>query len=951
LKLTTCTLQVETWANRNNAPVDGLVLEASGRVELRGCTITTFEQSESWQSWTWQDAAVDMDGGSLLVEKCRFLCDTAGGRRTKYAITTAPDSEVSIEKTSFGGFLGGGIEFAPNADLAGVGIELTTEDDQPVVHARGGTWTRDVSIRTLDVYFDNAPCVFNGATLTVSNSTLRSNFTTQGSRKQSALRFINGGRGEITESRLLGYEWGETGDGVNSWSAFLVVGSDTGDASSLAVRKSYLGSGRIAGEPAPFYGILSHSNASVEITDSLIHNNHCALYFDRVPSYGVIVNNEFQGNTQYAVRNSGPARLAAHDNWWGSPTGPRHSSNPGGVGDPVSNYVDYAQFKIENPGAATWLLNPVAGQETSNLFDQQNQLGVELMGFRVKPAEILLEQLVFRVQDRVEGDAVFDWNKLKNFRLVEDANGNGNVDVGENRRVGGTPVVVARGETLYLIFQQAFFSQKNPSNGYILLADAQGLSVGDAFIVQLMDNNSRIRTALFGADVSPVYHYFMEGKVVLSDPSYGQFGDEMTGLPTQNAVRLLGVQFRSPRMTVEQVTFHLSEVAGLMPDNIVGFDFVQDTNRNGLADADETVRVSNPDFQMDYEGGTGTLVFKTSVPANGDYLLIGSFRFLGGDELLTVSLGEEDLVVQGDFPVDGSVTPARHAVESPTILGTSPQWFPETLSEVKPRPGLVVAGFLLQPPGRSVLGIRLDLRDMVGVQTGDLGNALLCRDVDEDGVLDAGSDVLLATGQIELSGSTGTIRFNKTFTPGEKLADGTTASSTLALCSYLIVLDWLKPQPGDEFTAALRSEGVSVSPGLRVMGDLPWTRWVAPGGEVTDGRMALSKWTLDYRSPGGRMCSARFNQAGDKVIVGTIRVPPGFSMRGATPPDDASGSFGPGAVRRVLLGRCVCNHGHPRRDVEHLGTFGRQTFRVLFQRYDHQCGRAVAGSEEPAGHQ
>lgn len=868
LKLTTCTLEVETWANRNNASVDGLVLEKTGRVELRGCSVTTLEQSESWNNWAWQDAAVDMDGGSLLVTKCQFRCDTGNGRQTKYALMTAPDSEVSIEKSSFGGFLGGGIAFLPNADLAGVGTQLTTVDDQPVIRARGGVWTRDVTMRTLDVYFDNAPCIFNGATLTVDNSILRSNFATQSQKKFSALRFINGGRAEITESRLLGYEWGDAGDGTSSWSAFMVVGNDAGDTSTLALRNSYLGSGRIAGEPAPFYGIVSHSRSSVEITDSLIHNNHCALYFDRIPASVALSNNEFQGNTLYAVRNTGPSRLTAFNNWWGSPTGPRHSSNPGGVGDPVSNYVDYAQFKIENPGTATWLLNPVAGQETSNLFDLENQTGVELMGFRVKPGEIQLEQLVFRLQDRLAGDAIFDWNKLRNFRLLEDTNGNGNVDSGETRRVGGTPTLVARGENLYLIFGQPFSSQKDSAKGYILLADAQGLSLGDAFIVQLMDNNSRIRTPLFGADVSPVYHYFMEGKVVLSDPSYGQFGDDMTGWATQNAVRMLGLQFRSPSMTVNQVVFHLSEIAGLMPDNFLGFELVQDTNHNGLADVSETVRVSDSDFQMDYEGGTGTLVFKTAVPANGDYLLMGRFRFLGGDEKLMVSVGADDITVQGDFPVDGQVTPVRHAVESPTTLGTSPQWFPETLSEVKPRPGLVIAGFLLQPPGREVLGLRLDLRDMVGVQAGDLGNALLCRDLDEDGVLDAGSDVILATGKIEVSDTTGTIRFSKTFTPGEQLANGSVSASPFALCSYLIVVDWLKPQAGDEFSAALRADGVLVSPDLRVTGDLPWTRWVVPGGEVTDGHMGLSKWALDYRSPGGRMCAARFNHAGDRVIIG-----------------------------------------------------------------------------------
>ncbi len=39
----------------------------------------------------------------------------------------------------------------------------------------------------------------------------------------------------------------------------------------------------------------------------------------------------------------------ATENWWGSHTGPTHAANPGGTGDPVSNYVDFAGFAAVSP--------------------------------------------------------------------------------------------------------------------------------------------------------------------------------------------------------------------------------------------------------------------------------------------------------------------------------------------------------------------------------------------------------------------------------------------------------------------------------------------------------------------------------------------------------------------------------------------------------------------------
>ncbi|MBE0431891.1 right-handed parallel beta-helix repeat-containing protein [candidate division WOR-3 bacterium] len=57
----------------------------------------------------------------------------------------------------------------------------------------------------------------------------------------------------------------------------------------------------------------------------------------------LITNCNITDNAGFAVRNADPTELVvAENNWWGDATGPFHpASNPGGMGDTVSDYVDY----------------------------------------------------------------------------------------------------------------------------------------------------------------------------------------------------------------------------------------------------------------------------------------------------------------------------------------------------------------------------------------------------------------------------------------------------------------------------------------------------------------------------------------------------------------------------------------------------------------------------------
>ncbi|NVN91844.1 MAG: right-handed parallel beta-helix repeat-containing protein [Desulfuromonadales bacterium] len=55
--------------------------------------------------------------------------------------------------------------------------------------------------------------------------------------------------------------------------------------------------------------------------------------------------NNIFNNANYGVQNvSSSLTINATYNWWGAATGPRHSSNPLGTGDRVSDYVDFAHF-------------------------------------------------------------------------------------------------------------------------------------------------------------------------------------------------------------------------------------------------------------------------------------------------------------------------------------------------------------------------------------------------------------------------------------------------------------------------------------------------------------------------------------------------------------------------------------------------------------------------------
>lgn len=71
----------------------------------------------------------------------------------------------------------------------------------------------------------------------------------------------------------------------------------------------------------------------------------------------VVENNNFEGNKSYGIFNDMDVLISAPDNWWGDPSGPYDPTtagdnpsydNPEGLGDEVSEYVDYEPWR-ESP--------------------------------------------------------------------------------------------------------------------------------------------------------------------------------------------------------------------------------------------------------------------------------------------------------------------------------------------------------------------------------------------------------------------------------------------------------------------------------------------------------------------------------------------------------------------------------------------------------------------------
>ena len=109
-------------------------------------------------------------------------------------------------------------------------------------------------------------------------------------------------------------------------------------------------------------GAVTFDNASPSLKNCLFENNYYGI-IARNTSLPKIISCDFVGTDQtngYGVWNMTATNTVTATNcWWNSNTGPRHASNPGGLGERVSDYVVFTPF-------AQQLAKPVLGDVSMN---------------------------------------------------------------------------------------------------------------------------------------------------------------------------------------------------------------------------------------------------------------------------------------------------------------------------------------------------------------------------------------------------------------------------------------------------------------------------------------------------------------------------------------------------------------------------------------------------------
>ena len=128
------------------------------------------------------------------------------------------------------------------------------------------------------------------------------------------------------------------------------------------------------------YGILiGHSGdtqtlTDIDVTYNRVYGNDVGIKV-RSSAGGVVVNyNNITGNITYGVENTTTTTLDAENNWWGDSSGPYYlTTNPDGLGDAVSDNVDYEPWLTVPWGSKAFILKDsgVPGKGLDNAPGQQ----------------------------------------------------------------------------------------------------------------------------------------------------------------------------------------------------------------------------------------------------------------------------------------------------------------------------------------------------------------------------------------------------------------------------------------------------------------------------------------------------------------------------------------------------------------------------------------------------
>lgn len=679
---------------------------------------------------------------------------------------------------------------------------------------------------------------------TLNASNVAFDFTTRSTWHEpdrlNGINCLDGSSSTFDNCSFRGQETRSTGNDTD-WSALIYVAPDA----ALELTSCFFAPPMNPTIPTG-YAIRSWSQKVLRLVRCTFLEQYYAVRLDAYPLSGYIHNSNMVDN-YFAVLNGTPGMFDTQGNWWGSPTGPTHIQNPGGVGDPVSDNVDYGQSALAPKGTQITVLNPTGGQESNPLIVQDPAQKVELYGFRITPGQTSIDSVGFRIYNLAGLEA----SQFANFKLVRDDNGNQTAGPAEISGAVAASRVISDQSGIRIYFDSLFSTPSDTTRGFILICDLSGVQTSDSMYVEMPDYLIYPSPVQAVISKMTVTQHKADTAIWISDPAAGPVTDHLSGAIRQNNVVLYAFNLVGASQQTRALRFTLSDVRNLSRSVITSAALYRDLNGNSQLDASDE-RIGSP-TEIVITNGNGHMGFAETLIMNRAYLLVANFRGLNDGAALTVQLLANNVYLNAPSSVLGYCSAVEHVTDFPYVISQSDAWDPPTnFGDSTNQANLVPLGVRFSPLGRTINALTITLESIVGIYAGEISNCRLVWDKNNNGLFDAGEEQVGGSGAIQIDGNEGSILFSAPFVVRGR---------------YLVLADFLTLVNGDEFTISIQPEDVSVPDSSRVTGSVQPIRYVVQAG-TPDSRSPNMNWTLTYRSPGGGTVIGNYNNAGNKVILG-----------------------------------------------------------------------------------
>ncbi len=224
-------------------------------------------------------------------------------------------------------------------DFGGLGAGICCDTASPVIV--GNVITKNHCQGAYDFLGSGGGIFLRNSSASILNNTISENWATWGGGIANVFsNYVRIERNEIERNEAK-EGWINAGAGV-----YCVFGS------SILIADNTV-TGNFGTEYCEGGGIYCKSN-SVIIVGNTITNNSASpvggIYTSS--SSAQVSENNIYGNTHYGLYSSDTTGVVdADSNWWGDKTGPYHPTlNPGGLGDTVSNWVDFEPWLSKPAG-------------------------------------------------------------------------------------------------------------------------------------------------------------------------------------------------------------------------------------------------------------------------------------------------------------------------------------------------------------------------------------------------------------------------------------------------------------------------------------------------------------------------------------------------------------------------------------------------------------------------